>query len=149
MKKHGLPFIIFLLVLWHFPSFAQVGFSYDQHGNRTIRTLRMIKQADSIAPNDTPSKLENAEVFTDTIDAISFSIFPNPTKEQITINVTGGMQESYPYYSVFDMNGKLIMQQEQIITEQKTIDFSHQESGVYMLVFKYGDTIRVWKIVKE
>ncbi len=150
MKKFGHSFIIFLIVLWQIPTFAQrVEFGYDQRGNRNLRTIVFGKLTDTLVQDDPSLKHLKPEVFNDTIGAISFNIFPNPTKGQIIIKITGEINERSVGYKVLNMQGQLIVQEDFIDSGQAMIDLSGENPGVYLLMISHQTAQKVWKIVKE
>lgn len=73
-------------------------------------------------------------------------IYPNPTKENITIETTNISKEQT--ISIYNMQGQLIVQQP---TQQpKTdIDIIHLAKGVYVIKLSTADGIAVKKFIKE
>ena len=64
---------------------------------------------------------------------IDISVFPNPAVNYLNVNISDlGKVKTY---ALFDMSGKLILQQE-IISNQFEISFSNFSSGNYLLIFK-------------
>jgi len=148
MFRHS--FIIFLIIIWQIPTFAQrVEFGYDQRGNRNLRTIVFGKLTDTLVQDDPGLKHLNPEVFNDKIGAISFNIFPNPTKGQIIIKITGEITERSVGYKVLNLQGQLIVQEDFIGSGQAMIDLSGEDPGVYLLIISHQTAQKVWKIVKE
>ena len=64
---------------------------------------------------------------------IDISVFPNPAVNYLNVNISNlGKVKTY---ALFDMSGKLLLQQE-IISNQFEISFSNFSSGNYLLIFK-------------
>ena len=71
-----------------------------------------------------------------------FSIYPNPTKENITISVnnySGNIQTE-----VFDLIGNELQ-----ITNENTISLKDYAKGVYILKISFGNTAKKVKVIKE
>ena len=71
-----------------------------------------------------------------------FSIYPNPTKENITIslnNYSGNIQTE-----VFDLIGNELQ-----ITNENTISLKDYAKGVYILKISFGNTAKKVKVIKE
>lgn len=149
MKKFGYSFMFFLLFLCHTTAFAQVQFTYDQRGNRIGRVLTLSKQTDSVIHNDTIDRSIDIEFYTDTLGELSYSVFPNPTKGSIIVNVSGNTESKLPGYALYNLQGKKVGHQDEIKPGFFIINLSNEESGVYLLVINYDSKQRVWKIIKE
>ena len=71
-----------------------------------------------------------------------FYIYPNPTKEDITININnfnGNIQTE-----VFDLIGNRLK-----VTKETTISLRDYSKGIYILKVSYGDRIEEVKVIKE
>ena len=64
---------------------------------------------------------------------IDISIFPNPAVNYLDVNISD--LSKVKTYAMYDMSGKLLLQQE-IISNQFEISFSNFSSGNYLLIFK-------------
>ena len=67
------------------------------------------------------------------IAEIDISVFPNPAVNYLNVNISD--LSKVKTYSMYDMFGKLLLQQE-IISNQFEISFSNLSSGNYLLIFK-------------
>lgn len=78
-------------------------------------------------------------------EALSFSIFPNPTSGTICISAS----EHADGVSVYDISGKLLIYNE-IATENFTINLGDHADGIYFVsLMKEGKIIQTKKIVKN
>jgi len=76
----------------------------------------------------------------------TFSIYPNPSFTQITIENT----KTTPKFqiSIFNLNGQEVIKQQ--VTEPKTVvDISTLPQGIYMVKLTSDDKVKVLKLVKE
>ena len=87
-----------------------------------------------------------SQILLSTSDDISsqfdFSIYPNPTKENITIsieNFSGNILTK-----VYDLIGNELQ-----ITNENTISLKDYAKGVYILKISFGDTAKEVKVIKE
>ena len=72
----------------------------------------------------------------------SFTVFPNPTKENITINTLNfsGKVEA----QIFDLSGRLVLR-----SSKKFINISSFKNGVYLVNMNSGDKAHQIKFIKE
>ncbi|MDB4347202.1 DUF4465 domain-containing protein [Bacteroidia bacterium] len=74
----------------------------------------------------------------------SFSLYPNPANNIISIDYTGEIMQ----FLVYDINGKLILQKE--ASQTKSIDISKLDRGVYLFEMITSDNKRgVQRFIKE
>jgi hypothetical protein len=78
----------------------------------------------------------------DEVQDLSFSVYPNPTKD--VINVLSTFSEGY--LSIIDMTGKLLIEQN-ITSTLNSIDASELKDGVYYLTMSNGDKTTTKKLV--
>lgn len=79
---------------------------------------------------------------------ITLSAYPNPTADFLTLSIDG-LDISYLFYQIYDMNGKLL-QFQKITTNQSFIDMSNLVSSTYFLkVIKGKIEIKTYKIIKN
>ena len=64
---------------------------------------------------------------------IEISVFPNPAVNYLNVNISD--LSKVKSYAMYDMSGKLLLQQE-IISNQFEVSFSNFSSGNYLLIFK-------------
>ena len=64
---------------------------------------------------------------------IDIAVFPNPALNYLNVNISD--LSKVKTYAMYDMSGKLLLQQE-IISNQFEISFSNFSSGNYLLIFK-------------
>jgi hypothetical protein len=73
-------------------------------------------------------------------------LFPNPTKDIITLNSTGNKILSL---SLMDINGKVWLAENGDGKDELTLDLSPFPAGMYFLRLTKGSGIQYYKIIKE
>jgi hypothetical protein len=77
----------------------------------------------------------------------NISIYPNPTKDKITIE--GLQQLNNVSFEIFDITGKMIRDKTTLLITDTTIDFSKLNSGVYFVHLYANNASLVHKVIKE
>jgi hypothetical protein len=124
------------------PAQSKICFSYDDSGNRTSRyecSKSAIATADSIVVT---------QPITKNLGEISFSLYPNPTKGQLTIIAKNMPSDIQGEVSLFDLNGRHLFRQNSI-QETTLVDISSQPLGIYVLRIRASDKTHEWKVIKE
>ncbi len=79
---------------------------------------------------------------------MSFSLYPNPTKGQLNIQVTNMPSDAHGEITLYDLNGRLLIKQNSL-RENYLLDISTQPIGVYVLRIEACDMVKEWKVIKE
>jgi len=66
------------------------------------------------------------------VEDAGFNVYPNPTTDFVRIDFVNN-QNNTVYYAVYDIEGKLVSQQEKVISGTLKIDFSGFNKGVYLV----------------
>nr|WP_321235200.1 T9SS type A sorting domain-containing protein [uncultured Psychroserpens sp.] len=82
------------------------------------------------------------------LDEIVFNVFPNPAKEQITIEL-GAVNYGILTFNIVDIQGKLIIEQSINQSNTTDIDISDLQSGLYFVKLNAGNEILVKKLIIE
>jgi hypothetical protein len=162
---------ILLCCLSIFANAQSVSYLYDASGNRLERIINMkmltpppqdstesiiddekdiAKYGQDVVQN-TESGDENEktqEIYTDVLGKTQISIYPNPTRGLLTIKISNLPEHSASSLTLFDMQGKVITQKQQLSDENK-LDISTQPVGVYIMQITIEDEVTNWKIVKQ
>ena len=125
-----------------------VSYGYDDSGNRISRTINMpmlpTPPQDSTKTGDEKSQ----EIYTDALAETAITIYPNPTKGQLTVKISNMPQDSASSLTLFDMHGRVITQK-QHLSEENRLDISTQPAGTYIMQIAVGSETTSWKIVKQ
>lgn len=116
-------------------------YTYDANGNRVKREIMYVELKSS---KDT-SKISSINSF---IASSEISVFPNPTKGQLLVNITNLSPKETSSILIYDINGRQLITISPI-TESNNIDLSSYSSGVYVMKISIGTDTSEWKILKE
>ena len=131
---------------------TRFSFTYDLNGNRTARSIIVLKSNENEIGNDAVADYydssENCEdAGIDTFDGINMSIYPNPTCGSIILSTDISQHNQPINASLLSLSGNLL--------ENKTITVSETEfnlngysPGVYFLVINCQNENHVWKVIK-
>ena len=140
MKKKILFFICFISVGSIFSQSRAtcpvVNIAYDEFGNRISRLQGQIT-CRLMAP-DTPADIPSN---------LAFNVYPNPTQDQVKIELTKGKEELSSSVVLYDMNGKTVYKGV-VQNKQLTIDISSLTPGTYMLYLMQGEEKITYTIYK-
>jgi hypothetical protein len=78
----------------------------------------------------------------------NFSLFPNPSSEQIIVLIPSSLLNNSISYTISDITGKMLLEGN-LKSENTPINTSHIENGVYFILFKSKDKQIVKKIIKR
>ena len=143
--------------------FETINLDSGGHGNILfkIKTLNNLVSGDMVAKRadiffDYNAPIDNGVANT-TLQSLSnggfeidnsVSIYPNPTKANVAINVNQNDNNKIKSVSLYDVQGRIL--QTQIIDNQSsTLDISEKSNGIYFLKVTTDKGIKVEKIVKE
>jgi YD repeat-containing protein len=118
-------------------------FNYDDSGNRTSRKSIMLKSTASQARETTPD-----EAFTDQIDNQTILIYPNPVKNELTVEIQGLEENAEVTITLFDQGGRLVLTGEKT-TGSTVLNLSDLSPGNYYMTIRIDDKTTRWKIVKQ
>lgn len=116
-----------------------------------IYNVRFIDNSGTIIPtNPLPSQVlvTNTTVNQMIIEKAknTISLFPNPTKERIQIRSTADEIQSI---NVYDLQGRLVLQEQGINKLEKEINLAHLESGLYILQLQSDSELKTFRIIKQ
>jgi hypothetical protein len=140
---------LFLLLFSAYCAAQSVEYVYDSAGNRTLRRIIVMsssqsEQLRSEKEEDTnPEENEVQPAEADVIAGLTVSIYPNPTRGLLVVEVQGGEQDKLPL-ALYDSLGKQLINR-QIGRGYNRLDLSTCLAGWYILCI--GD--REYKIIKQ
>jgi len=120
-------------------------FWYAQSGNRTSRKVFTFSKSESGVSED---KSKPVEPIADEINGTSILIFPNPAKDQITVEIQNWEENKSDMITLYDQTGRLILTLRNV-TYSNNLDMSGLQTGIYFMVIKLKGNTTKWNIIKE
>lgn len=149
LKKIVLVLCVIFVFISVYSQTNSYSYYYDQSGNRIRRELIIITNPENFSTNtiDT-NKINSNEVISNDFNNINIAIYPNPTSENLTIEMTNMPDELKGLIVISDLQGRILYQTTQV--KQKTIiDFSKYTYGNYILQITVNDIKREWNVLKQ
>jgi len=169
MKK---PLLLFLWLSVPLLCMAQnslsIMYEYDNAGNRVRRKVITFNPPDELPPAPSDSlqvtsyelqevvSLESqkspeiavADYFTETIAQVEMKIYPNPTTENITLQISNMETLQKGILQLYTLNGQLL--QTRLLGEAEvTVSLAGLAKGTYILKVFINNTTEDWKIIKQ
>lgn len=145
VMKNLLSNIIFAFFIVSSTSiFSQPGpieYHYDRSGNRVEKNVVLLRmKSDGSEGTNTKSHKELGDYL--------ISVFPNPTKGAIEIEVENFDPQFDASLSIFSQSGKLILTKEEL-NPSNLFDLTDNSAGVYFLTIHSKEESNTWKIIKQ
>jgi len=151
-----LCFAIPILCMAQYP--IPVQYEYDASGNRVSR---LVIHINPLQTPQTPAENSSGQVdewtsgqeadeiyYVEKIGQTEIKIFPNPTTEKITLEISNWQELQTGVFTLFSSNGQLIKEQT-VQSSTTTVSLAGMPAGSYILkVFINGKTEN-WKIIKH
>jgi hypothetical protein len=118
-------------------------FSYDNAGNRISRTLVYYCEGDKKSAKSRGDILRELEKTTESV------VYPNPTDGLIFLkSEERAFKSDSRMYYLFDLSGKMVSNGK-VNNPVEEISLDGFENGMYVLVLKWGNQKKEWKIIKQ
>lgn len=137
--------LLFLCVSYSSAQTQTLRFEYDVAGNRIsmykVVTLSQVKKNGTVDSLKLKPQIE-------TINEREVSIYPNPTKGVLRVEIKGKLPEKPIKYILADLSGKIIasIQSEDM---EHNFDMTNYVPAIYLLRIIIDEKSSVWKIIKE
>ncbi|MFA6924934.1 MAG: T9SS type A sorting domain-containing protein [Bacteroidales bacterium] len=155
MKKLILTIII-LLAITAVKSQNDYQYSYDVAGNRTCRAVIVLRNTPP--PIDsTKNKTDSTQLAKDNKDNEKYesvlgeqkiTVFPNPTKGELKIDITNLPSATTGLIIITDMQGRVIYENKNI-TSTNMLDISSTSAGNYVLKIIVDNKTKEWVLMKQ
>jgi len=86
--------------------------------------------------------------FVETVAQTEIKIYPNPTTEKITLEISGWKSLQTGRFSLYTLTGQLL-QEQPVSSATTTVSLAGFPTGVYMLKVRMNDITEEWKIIKQ
>ncbi len=121
----------------------KVSYTYDQAGNRITRTITL-----NSAGAKQHTETTDSVVVKDMIGERTITVYPNPTKGALNIEITGGDDKSRIHLMLFNADGKRL-QNKTVQPGIHPIDMTAYPVAFYILKVQDGDKFTEYKIIKQ
>lgn len=140
--------------------FIEIGRVAGNGNSGSINTYQFTDKEASRQPNekityrikqvDFDGKYSYSDVVSLTKESINVvSIYPNPTKNNVTIDIDESILVDELYAQVYDLDGKLLVKQHITTSGSHTIDLSELASGQYIVVLNSNEKLYTYRLIKE
>ena len=86
--------------------------------------------------------------FVETVAQTEIKIYPNPTTEKITLEISGWKSLQTGRFSLYTLTGQLL-QEQPVSSATTTVSLAGFATGVYMLKVRMNGVTEEWKIIKQ
>jgi len=147
--------LIFLLLAIPLFCMAQssltFSYEYDDAGNRVCRKTVVLAP-----PNQAPSASLDSTDFLDTpekyfvekIARLEIKIYPNPTTEKVTLEITNMEDLRTGTFKLFSLTGQLL-QDQSVHSTATAISLAGLPKGTYILNVHINGRTEEWKVIKN
>ena len=139
----SIPLITILLLLTARLQAQKVCITYDKAGNRTNRTI-CLKSKEATSDSVSIAKIP----ITENMGEMVITLYPNPTKGQLKIQITNITCETEGALELYDLSGRLVIVQK-TVGESTMLDISRYPLGIYLMRIRICDKVSEWRIIKE
>jgi len=162
MKQKLILFFIFVVPLF---CMAQrqlaIGYYYDAAGNRVLRkTINILprdtsQQVVAFPPDSTELQVTSGELqvtsyeyFVEKIAQVEIKIYPNPTTEKITLEISNMEILQKGIFKLFTLTGQLL-QEQPVYSATTEVSLAGYAKGAYILKVNVNGVVENWKIIKQ
>jgi hypothetical protein len=133
-----------------------IHYDYDETGNRTKRYIVLGKGNSSDEETSKKDEESSKEVeentktkeFEENLGEMTIKIYPNPTRGQLVVKISGLEPDETVDYQLFSNTGLLLDTKGKNNYEFK-VDMARYSGGMYVLRLMIKGKISQWKILKE
>ena len=136
-------------------------YDYDEVGNRVLRYALELNSTSSLSPDSTltykeaeelqpvePLNSLTPEYFVETIAQVEIKIYPNPTTENITLEIVNMEHLQTGIFKLYSLTGQLL-QEHTVHSATTNISLANLPKGAYMLKVKINNRTEEWKVIKN
>jgi len=160
MKKLTL-LLCFAIPLMCVAQNLRVEYSYDASGNRTKRkTIDLTPAAPPAPPEDslrwasgrvdeeTSGQGDEEVFFVEKVAQTEIKIYPNPTTEKITLEISGWQELQTGVFKLYSPNGQFL-KEHLVHSATTTVSLAGMPTGIYLLTVNINNRTESWKIIKH
>lgn len=160
MNKIFTTIVLLVCTTLAFSQSLIVKYTYDTAGNRTKREMKeiLLKSASSVVEDEplTTDEVQANAIESEKEAAIediwnkrTVTFYPNPTRGELKVNISGGDDNVNYTYELFDASGTKIMNGRISQMGENPVPMDECKPGIYFLVLVCGDDRNTYKIIRE
>ncbi|MCL2290413.1 MAG: T9SS type A sorting domain-containing protein [Bacteroidetes bacterium] len=131
------------------PGRLNFSYEYDDAGNRVCRKVVYLPDWKSSPTEDsTTTKLFVPEYFVEKIAQVEMKIYPNPTTEKITLEISNMENLQTGTFKLFSITGQFL-QEQPVHSATTTVSLAGLPKGTYLLKVQINHRTEEWKIIKQ
>jgi len=134
-----------LLLSVHWCEAQTISYGYDDAGHRISRKIITLKSA---KVSEVTSTAKNNEVYEENLGEQKIFIFPNPTRGELKVEISGYEKSTQTALYLYSLSGTLLLNKTST-NSFMTLDLSTYPIGTYILKIILDNNLKEWKIVKE
>lgn len=146
MTNHKKKIVTFSLLpimfIFHINAQQVIKYNYDNSGNRLSRKVILL----SSKKDQTRQDKSGQESINELMDTISITIYPNPTRESLTISTQN--KNPFSELKLYNTQGKLLYKDKNN-NNTNTINMSMYDKGIYLLVITIEGKRKEFKVIKQ
>jgi hypothetical protein len=165
MMRKIILFLWFAIPVFCMAQKLEVRYEYDASGNRVSRKTIVLEEPKTApsAPQDSTlvaNELEpfttlmtqdlatEPEYFVEKIAQVEIKIYPNPTTEKITLEISVWENLQTGTFKLFSLTGQLL-QEQPVHSATTTVSLAGLPKGTYLLKVSINNRTEDWKIIKQ
>lgn len=136
--------LLFIVLFFPLSTHAQntIAFVYDASGNRIQRSIVIPALRSVSTPEDSIPPV------TDTALGNTITIYPNPTKGLLKVDIENFKEEQQGSIVIYDMKGQAIVSHRKVFAANE-LDITNTSAGNYILRITLDKKTTEWKIIKQ
>jgi len=123
----------------------EVSYTYDNAGNRIKRSIISVSNIHTLSGYFEDNQIEPEKITGER----EIYVYPNPVREELTIEIWKGNEEDNYRLLLFDSTGKLLVDKKRHGNGREPVDMSQFPTGIYFLIINTVDSKKEYKIIKE
>ncbi|MCL2436083.1 MAG: T9SS type A sorting domain-containing protein [Lentimicrobiaceae bacterium] len=121
-----------------------------EHPAETEEELTSLMSLTPLTPLDFAETLTapSPEYFVEKLGQVEMKIYPNPTTENITLEISGWKDLQTGVFKLYTLTGQLL-QEQQVHNVTTTVSLAGLAKGTYILKVHINDRTEDWKVIKH
>lgn len=130
---------------------SEINYSYDSAGNRVERKVIMLKSLakSALAGENFNSESVGVDVVEDEFKERKIAIYPNPTKGNLAINISGANFKSSCMAHLYNISGRKLMELPIQLNNVTKLNMNNLPASTYLLILIFDSEKLTYKIIKQ